>query len=122
AAKHRIRVGAEQEEREFYTHRAPQAWLDALAPLGTDADKAFLERAPWLIAIFVQHYGLLPDGQRVKHYYAKESVGIATGILITALHHVGLVTLTHTPSPMGFLNEILGRPSNERPFLLLVVG
>lgn len=122
AAKHRIRVDAEQEEREFYAHRAPQEWLDALAPLGTDADKAFLERAPWLIAIFVQSYGLLPDGRRVKHYYAQESVGIATGILITALHHAGLVTLTHTPSPMGFLNEILDRPANERPFLLLVVG
>ncbi len=122
AVKQHIRVEAEREEREFYAHRAPQEWLDALAPLGTDADKPFLERAPYLIAIFAQAYGLLPDGRRVKHYYAQESVGIATGILITALHHAGLVTLTHTPSPMGFLNEILGRPANERPFLLLVVG
>lgn len=122
SAKQRIRVAAEAEEREFYTHRAPQEWLDALAPLGTDADKTFLERAPWLIAIFAQHYGLLPDGRRVKHYYAQESVGIATGMLITALHHAGLATLTHTPSPMGFLNELLHRPANERPFLLLVVG
>ena len=122
SAKRRIRLGAEAEEREFYEHRAPQAWLDALAPLGTDADKSFLERAPWLIAIFAQSYGLLPDGRRVKHYYAQESVGIATGVLITALHHAGVATLTHTPSPMGFLNEILHRPANERPFLLLVVG
>jgi nitroreductase len=122
AVKHRIRVEAEEEEREFYAHRAPQEWLDALAPLGTDASKPFLERAPCLIAIFAQAYGVLPDGRRVKHYYAQESVGIATGVLITALHHAGLATLTHTPSPMGFLNDILGRPANERPFLLLVVG
>ena len=122
SVKRRIRLDAEKEEREFYEHRAPQEWLDALAPLGTDADKVFLERAPWLIAIFVQSYGLLPDGRRVKHYYAQESVGIATGVLITALHHAGLATLTHTPSPMGFLNEILNRPANERPFLLLVAG
>ena len=120
--KRRIRGAAEEEEREFYEHRAPQEWLDALAPLGTDAEKPFLETAPYLIAIFVQRYGLLPDGRKLKHYYPIESVGIATGILITALHHAGLVTLTHTPSPMGFLNEILSRPTNERPFLLLVVG
>jgi nitroreductase len=120
--KRRIRGAAEEEEREFYEHRAPQEWLDALAPLGTDAEKPFLEIAPYLIAIFVQRYGLLPDGRKLKHYYPIESVGIATGILITALHHAGLVTLTHTPSPMGFLNEILSRPTNERPFLLLVVG
>jgi iodotyrosine deiodinase len=117
-----IREAAEEEEHEFYTSRAPQEWLDALAPLGTDEHKPFLETAPYLIAIFALSYGLLPDGRKVKHYYATESVGIATGILITALHHAGLVTLTHTPSPMNFLNEILGRPSNERPFLLLVVG
>lgn len=117
-----IREAAEEEEHEFYTKRAPQEWLDALAPLGTDENKAFLETAPYLIAIFALSYGLLPDGRKVKHYYATESVGIATGILITALHHTGLATLTHTPSPMNFLNEILGRPSNERPFLLLVVG
>jgi nitroreductase len=118
----RIRAAAEAEEREFYAHRAPAEWLDALAPLGTDADKPFLEVAPWLIAVFAQRYGLLPDGRKVRHYYPLESVGIATGMLITALHHAGLATLTHTPSPMGFLNELLGRPVNERPFLLLVTG
>lgn len=122
AVRHRIRLGAEAEEREFYSGRAPQEWLDALAPLGTDSDKPFLETAPILIAIFAQSYGLLPDGRKVKHYYVQESVGIATGFLIAALHHAGLATLTHTPSPMGFLNDILGRPSHERPFLLLVAG
>ena len=120
--KRKIRVAAEEEERDFYQNRAPQEWLDALAPLGTDEHKPFLETAPYLIAIFAQSYGLLPDGRRVKHYYVSESVGIATGFLIAGLHHAGLATLTHTPSPMGFLNEILERPSNERPFLLLVVG
>jgi nitroreductase len=120
--KRRIRLAAEEEEREFYAHRAPQEWLDALAPLGTDEHKPFLEVAPYLIAIFVQSHGVLPDGRSVKHYYAVESVGIATGLLIAGLHHAGLATLTHTPSPMKFLNEILGRPANERPFLLLVVG
>lgn len=122
AVKRRIREAAEAEEREFYEHRAPQEWLDALAPLGTDADKPFLEAAPYLIAIFSQSYGVLPDGRKVKNYYVQESVGIATGMLITALHQAGLVSLTHTPSPMGFLNEILDRPVNEKPFLLLVVG
>jgi nitroreductase len=122
ALKRRIREAAEVEEREFYTQRATPEWLAALAPLGTDEHKPFLETAPYLIAIFVQKYGLLPDGRKVKHYYAQESVGIATGILITALHHAGVATLTHTPSPMDFLNEILGRPDNERPFLLLVAG
>ena len=120
--KQQIRIAAEQEEREFYEHKAPQEWLDALAPLGTDEHKPFLEAAPYLIVIFAQSYGLLPDGRKVKHYYAQESVGIATGILITALHLAGLVSLTHTPSPMGFLNQILGRPAQERPFLILVVG
>ena len=120
--KQQIRVAAEQEEREFYEHKAPQEWLEALAPLGTDEHKPFLEAAPYLIVIFAQSYGLLPDGRKVKHYYAQESVGIATGILITALHLAGLVSLTHTPSPMGFLNQILGRPAQERPFLILVVG
>jgi iodotyrosine deiodinase len=120
--KSRIRIAAEVEEREFYTRRAPQEWLDALAPLGTDNRKPFLEAAPYLIAIFTQARGLLEDGRSVKHYYALESVGIATGLLIAALHHAGLATLTHTPSPMGFLNELLGRPAHERPFLLLVVG
>ena len=120
--KHRIREAAEEEEREFYAHRAPEEWLDALAALGTDAKKPFLETAPALIAIFAESYGVTPEGARVKHYYVQESVGIATGLLIAAVHHAGLVSLTHTPSPMGFLNEILGRPANERPFLLLVVG
>jgi iodotyrosine deiodinase len=122
AVKRHIREAAEAEEREFYANRAPREWLDALAPLGTDADKPFLETAPWLIAIFSQSYGLLPDGRKVKNYYVPESVGIATGMLITAIHYAGLVSLTHTPSPMGFLNTILGRPANEKPFLLLVVG
>jgi len=122
AIKARIRVEAEAEEAEFYSHRAPREWLDALAPLGTDASKPFLETAPYLIVVFAQSYGVLPDGRRVKHYYAQESVGIATGLLITAIHHAGLVSLTHTPSPMGFLNTLLDRPANERPFLILVVG
>jgi nitroreductase len=122
AIKRRIRVEAEKEEREFYHHKAPQEWLDALAPLGTNEHKPFLEDAPFLIVIFAESYGVLPDGRKVKHYYTQESVGIATGILITAIHHAGLASLTHTPSPMGFLNEILGRPSHERPFLILVVG
>ncbi len=125
--KRRIRQAAEDEERRFYRERAPADWLDALAPLGTDERKPFLEVAPWLIAIFARSYGLVPDPEegeprKVKHYYVTESVGIATGILITALHRSGLATLTHTPSPMGFLNELLGRPDHERPFLLLVVG
>ena len=122
AIKHEIRLEAEQEEQAFYAGRAPQEWLDALAPLGTDASKPFLEIAPYLIAIFAESFGQLPDGRKVKHYYVAESVGIATGMLITALHHSGLATLTHTPSPMNFLNRILNRPENERPFLLLVVG
>lgn len=122
AIKKQIRQAAEEEERAFYQERAPQEWLEALAPLGTDEHKPFLETAPYLIAIFAQNYGLTPDGNKVKHYYATESVGIATGMLITAVHNAGLASLTHTPSPMGFLNEILNRPSNERPFLILVVG
>jgi iodotyrosine deiodinase len=122
AVKQRIRLAAEEEERAFYAERAPQEWLETLAPLGTDAHKPFLEIAPYLIAIFAQPYGLAADGRKVKHYYVTESVGIATGFLIAALHHAGLATLTHTPSPMGFLNTILGRPEHERPFLLLVVG
>jgi nitroreductase len=120
--KRRIREAAEAEEREFYERRAPKEWLEALAPLGTDAAKPFLETAPCLIAIFAQSYGLTPSGRKVKNYYVQESVGIATGLLIAAVHHAGLVSLTHTPSPMGFLNRILERPANERPFLLLVVG
>lgn len=122
AVKHHIRLAAEEEERAFYAGRAPQEWLNALAPLGTDAEKPFLDVAPWLIAIFGQSHGVAPDGSTIKHYYVQESVGIATGILITAIHHAGLVSLTHTPSPMGFLNQILNRPAHERPFLLLVVG
>jgi len=123
AIKRRIRIAAEAEEREFYERRAPEEWLEALKPIGTDWRKPFLETAPWLIAIFVQKWSRAADGSRVKHYYPSESVGIATGILITALHRAGLATLTHTPSPMGFLNEILGRPPDaERPFLLLVAG
>lgn len=122
AIKREIRAAAEAEEHEFYTRRATPEWLAALAPLGTDERKPFLETAPYLIAIFVQRYGLLPDGRQTRHYYAQESVGIATGLLIAALHHAGLATLTHTPSPMAFLNAILKRPENERPFLLLVTG
>jgi len=120
--KRQIRQAAEAEEREFYTHRASEEWLAALEPLGTDENKPFLETAPYLIAVFLQKFGELPDGRKVKHYYPAESTGLATGILITALHQAGLATLTHTPSPMKFLNEILGRPKSERPFLLLVVG
>jgi iodotyrosine deiodinase len=122
ALKRTIREAAEEEERGFYGGRAPTSWLDALAPLGTDARKPFLETAPWLIAIFAETRGVEPDGSARKNYYVTESVGIATGMLITSLHHAGLVTLTHTPSPMRFLNRILGRPERERPFLLLVVG
>jgi len=120
--KREIRVAAEKEEREFYLRKAPQEWLDALAPLDTNEHKPFLESAPYLIAIFAQSYSLLPDGRKVKNYYVQESVGIATGILITAIHHAGLVSLTHTPNPMGFLNQLLGRPVQERAFLILVVG
>jgi len=120
--KKKIRVAAEEEEREFYSKRAPKEWLDVLEPLGTDESKLFLETAPYLISIFYKSYDVLPDGSQIKQYYAIESTGIATGILITAIHNAGLVSLTHTPSPMNFLNEILNRPKNERPFLLLVVG
>jgi len=120
--KRRIREAAEAEEHEFYARRAPGEWLEALEPFGTDEHKPYLEIAPCLIAIFIQTYGLGPGGEKIKHYYAVESVGIATGMLISALHHAGLATLTHTPSPMGFLNSILNRPANEKPFLLLVAG
>ncbi len=120
--KRRIREGAEEEERAFYHGRAPREWLDAPAPLGTDEHKPFLEVAPCVIAVFALRYGVLPDGRKVKNYYVQESVGIAVGLLIAALHHAGLATLTHTPSPMGFLNEILGRPAHERPYLLVVTG
>ena len=120
--KHEIRIAAEQEEHEFYYRRAPQEWLDALAILGTDEHKPFLEAAPYLIVIFGKNQSQLPDGRRVKSYYVNESVGIATGLLIAAVHNAGLVSLTHTPSPMGFLNEILHIPPDEKPFLILVVG
>lgn len=120
--KHRIREAAEAEEREFYARRAPDEWLQALVPLGTDADKPFLDVAPWLIAVFYERFGFDDAGAKQKRYYPHESVGIATGLLIAALHHAGLATLTHTPSPMGFLNGILGRPRNEMPYLLLIVG
>jgi len=122
ATKRRIREGAEKEEHEFYAERAPREWLEALEPLGTDEHKPFLETAPYLVAVFARNYGLGPAGEKIKHYYVQESVGIACGILITAIHHAGLACLTHTPSPMKFLNRILERPDHERPYLLLVVG
>ena len=120
--KHEIRVAAEQEEEEFYHRRAPQEWLDALSVIGTDEHKPFLETAPYLIVIFGKNHSILPDGRRVKNYYVNESVGIAAGFLIAAIHTAGLVSLTHTPSPMGFLNSILHVPPDEKPFLILVVG
>jgi iodotyrosine deiodinase len=120
--KRQIREDAEKEERDFYERRAPEEWLKALAPLGTDWQKPFLEEAPYLIVIFGLRKTILPDGEKLKNYYVTESVGIATGMLITAIHNAGLASLTHTPSPMAFLNKILKRPSNERPFLVLVVG
>jgi nitroreductase len=120
--KRRIRTAAEEEEQTFYRERAPQDWLDAIAPLGTDENKPFLEIAPYLIVIFAQLHGIDAGGAKFKHYYVNESVGIATGMLISALHHAGLATLTHTPAPMRFLNEILDRPTHERPYLILVTG
>lgn len=122
AVKARIREGAEEEERAFYAGRAGAEWLDALAHLGTDAHKPFLETAPWLIAIFAQRWGVDAEGRKIKHYYVPESVGIAAGFLIAALHDAGLATLTHTPAPMNFLNAICGRPENEKALILLVVG
>jgi iodotyrosine deiodinase len=121
-AKRKVRIAAEEEERAFYGGRATQEWLNALAPLGTDAQKPFLEIAPYLIVCFGQRYGHDETGERVKHYYVPESVGIAMGFLIASLHHAGLATLTHTPSPMKFLNEICERPEHEQPYVLLVVG
>jgi len=120
--KRKIRIAAEAEEKEFYDKRASDEWLKALAPLGTDASKPFLETAPWLIAVFAQKRGGEKRGQDKKNYYVTESVGLATGMLITALHSAGLGTLTHTPAPMGFLRDICGRPANEKPFVLMVVG
>ncbi len=122
ALKHRIREEAEKEEHEFYAHRAPPEWLRALDQLGTDADKPFLDVAPWLIGVFYERTGVDAAGNKAKRYYPHESAGIACGLLIAALHHAGLATLTHTPSPMGFLNALMERPRNEVPFLLLVVG
>jgi len=122
AIKARIRMAAEEEEKAFYSGRAGEDWLAALSHLGTDWEKPFLETAPWLIAIFGQRYGVAGDGTKVKHYYVPESVGIASGFLIAALHNAGLATLTHTPSPMGFLNEICGRPESEKAYILLVAG
>jgi iodotyrosine deiodinase len=121
ALKRRIREAAEEAEREFYAN-APAEWLEALAPLGTDAHKPYLETAPYLIAVFAERYGLSAEGKRKAHYYVSESVGIATGFLLAALHHAGLVALTHTPNPMGFLSELLERPANERPMMLVVTG
>jgi iodotyrosine deiodinase len=120
--KAQIRVAAEEEEKAFYGGRATADWIDALAHLGTDWQKPFLETAPWLIAIFGQRWGQDAQGEKVKHYYVPESVGIASGFLIAALHTAGLATLTHTPSPMGFLNKVCGRPESEKAMILLVVG
>ena len=120
--KRAIRMAAEEEEQAFYGGRAPDDWLEALAPLQTDERKPFLESAPYLIVVFGESYAIGESGDKSKNYYVTESVGIATGMLITAVHRAGLVSLTHTPSPMGFLNEILRRPENERPFLIVVVG
>ena len=120
--RRRIRVAAEAEERRSYESRMSEEWLDALSPIGTDWRKPYLETAPWLVVLFEQIHGTFPDGSHRKHYYARESVGIAAGIFITAIHHMGLSTLTHTPSPMGFLTTILERPRSERPFVLFPVG
>ncbi len=122
AMKSRIREAAEEEERAFYGGRAPEEWLDALEPFGTDAHKPFLETAPWLIAVFAERFTRTDEGGREKNYYVQESVGIACGMLLAALHDAGLATLTHTPSPMEFLRTTLGRPEHERPFLLVVTG
>ena len=122
ALKHRIRLAAEHEERENYSRRMPDEWLEAVRPLGTNDCKPFLDEAPWLVVIFTQKFHLDSEARRVKHYYVSESVGIAAGIFLTAVHHAGLVALTHTPSPMGFLREILERPANETPFLLIPIG
>ncbi len=120
--KRKIRIEAEKEEKEFYNNRATNEWLKDLEPFETNESKPFLEEAPYLIAIFEEKYSVNEQGEKHKNYYTKESVGIATGILISALHISGLVSLTHTPSPMNFLNDILNRPKNEKPFLLVVVG
>jgi nitroreductase len=120
--RRRIRIAAEAEERRSYENRMSEEWLAALTPLGTDWRKPYLETAPWLVVLFEQVHGTFPDGSHRKHYYARESVGIAAGVFVTAIHHMGLATLTHTPSPMGFLTQILERPRSERPFVLFPVG
>lgn len=120
--KKKIRIAAEQEEKEFYTHRASEEWLKALEPLGTDENKPFLETAPWLIAVFLKKFSFDAQGRRLKNYYTAESVGISCGFLLCALHWAGLATLTHTPSPMKFLNGLLRRPKDERPYMLIVAG
>ena len=122
ALKARLRDAAEAEEREFYEHRATPEWLADLAPLGTDAQKPFLTTAPYVIIVFRESYGVAQDGRTLKNYYSPESVGIAVGFLIAALNRFGLSTLTHTPSPMGFLSELCGRPKNEKAFVVLPVG
>ncbi len=120
--KRQIRIAAEEEERDFYSSKASEEWIDALAPLGTDADKPYLEAAPWLIAIFGQRKGGLHAGEQRQNYYVTESVGIATGFLLAALHAAGLATLTHTPNPMRFLNTLCKRPKDEKPVMIIVVG
>ncbi len=120
--KREIRIAAEAEEKESYDARMSEEWLEALAPIGTTWEKPFLETVPWIVVCFVQRYGLAEDGEKIKHYYVQESCGIACGMFISALHNMGLVTLTHTPSPMRFLNDILGRPQNEKPFILFPIG
>lgn len=120
--KRQIRIAAEKEEKLSYESRMPDEWLEALRPLGTDWRKPFLETSPWLVVVFAESYGVRPDGSKKKHYYVQESVGIACGFFIAALHRMGLATLTHTPSPMGFLSEILERPANERPYILFPIG
>ncbi len=122
AIKHRIRVAAEAEERKSYEERMPDAWLQALAPFGVDWHKPFLEVVPWIVVVFEELFGFYDDGSKRKNYYVRESVGIACGMFITALHQMGLATLTHTPSPMNFLRDILGRPKNEKPYILFPVG
>ncbi len=122
AVKRTIRVAAEKEEKESYEGRMSDEWLEALAPIGTDWQKPFLETVPWIVVCFAQRYGADEEGGKVKHYYVQESCGIACGLFIAAIHHMGLATLTHTPSPMRFLGEILGRPANEQPFILFPVG
>lgn len=120
--KHQIRLAAEEEERAFYSGKAGQEWLEALAPLGTDEDKAYLDVAPWHIVVFGQRRGGLEPGEHRTNYYVPESVGIACGLLLAALHRAGLATLTHTPNPMGFLRELCGRPSDEKPYMIIVAG